>query len=418
MRNALKPALFWLLIFAALAVPGNSDAADQARQTINEPGFRPAGYFDPALVERLDSATVAVLPTIIRRAERTAHSFDSQQQIVAALNDMGIAASAKPRRIDLGPVRRPSQWEIFQFGARSVTEVLQEYETGTDFTLVMEILTIPANKAVFGIEVYLVDQQGRHMLSLLLNSHHTMFAEAGLVARNSSEDARNDMIRKATRTGLAAFAQQIDLLRDCLVLEVTPTLTAAGILHDFQAPLESGEDRYGISLGFSTFSDGKSPVSISRSDTHPPRPGEIDGNSVLKLEVDVKGWAGFVSLLANEEMDAWVPQDWSALDGFSFWLLGSGSGTGMYVHVFDNRSRCSRWDDAERYGFTFRDDVTGWRLVTVPFHEMTRAEVGNGAPDDGFNLTSVHGWGIGTLDTNGPQTFYVDDFRLWQNASQ
>jgi hypothetical protein len=306
---------------------------------------------------------------------------------------------------------------MFQYGATSVTEALREYDTDTDYALVMEIL-VPHDQSVFGVEVYLVDRQGRHLLSFLLNSHHTMFAEAGLVARNSSEDARKDMIRKATRTGLAAFARQLDLLRECLALEVTPAVTAAGILHDFEAPLESGEDRYGISLGFSTFSDGKSPVSISRSDSHPPRPGETDDNSVLKLEMDVKGWAGFVSLFADADRDTWAAQDWSALDGFSFWLHGNGSGTGMYVHVFDNRSRCSRWDDAERYGFTFRDDVPGWRLVTVPFHEMTRAEVGNGAPDDGFNLTSVHGWGIGTLDTDGPQTFYVDDFRLWRNASR
>ena len=417
MRNHVRSLLSWLLICTALTLPGTLGAVDQPRQTIDEPGYRPVDYFDPAWLNTLDSATVAVLPTLVRRIERTAHSFDSQQQIVAALNDMGIAASAKPRRIDLGPTRRPSQWEMFQYGATSITEALREYATGTNYALVMEIL-VPHDQSVFGVEVYVVDQQGRHLLSFLLNSHHTMFAEAGLVARDSSEDARNDMIRKATRTGLAAFVQQLDLLRECLALEVTPTLTAAGVLHDFEAPLESGEDRYSIPLGFSTFSDGKSPVSISRSDNHPPRPGEPDDNSVLKLEMDVKGWAGFVSLFANADMDIWAAQDWSALDGLSFWLHGNGSGTGMYVHVFDNRSRCSRWDDAERYGFAFRDDVPGWRLVTVPFHEMTRAEVGNGAPDDGFNLTSVHGWGIGTLDTDGPQTFYVDDFRLWRNASR
>ena len=417
MRNRSKPLLAWVLVLTALALPGNSDAADRHPQTIDEPGFRPPGYFDPALVESWESATVAVLPTIVRRAERTAYSFDSRQQIIAALNEMGITASAKPRRIDLGSLRRPSQWELFRYGASSVTETLQAYETGTDYAIVMEIL-VPTDQSVFGVEVYLVDQQGRHKLSFLLNDHHAMFAEAGLVARNSSEEARKQMISKATRTGLAALERQFDLLRACLAAEVTPAPTAAGILHDFQAPLRSGEDPYGISLGFSTFSDGQSPVSISRTTSHPPRSGEVAGNSVLKLEMNVEGWAGFVSLFANDAMNNWVARDWSALDGFSFWMHGSNSGTGMYVHVFDNRSRCSRWDDAERYGYEFRDDVKGWRLITVRFDEMTRAEVGNGAPDDGFNLTSVHGWGFGTLNTDGPRTFYVDDFRLWHSASQ
>lgn len=417
MRNHLRSPHSWLLICAALAVSGNAGATDRPRQTIDEPGFRSPDYFDPALVETWDSATVAVLPTIVRRSERTAHSFDSQQQIVAALNDLGIDARVKPRRVDLGPARRRSQWEMFRYGASRVTETLQGYETGTDYTLVMEIL-VPQNQSVFGIEVYLVDPAGRHKLSFLLNDHHTMFAEADLVARDSSEDARKEMTRKATTTGLAALEQQIDLLRDCLAAEVTPTPSAAGVLHDFEAPLGSGKDPHGITLGFSTFSDGKSSVNLSRTDSHPARPGAADGNSVLKLEMDVKDWAGFVNLFANEAMDTWAARDWSSLDGFSFRLLGSNSGTEMYVHVFDNRSRCSRWDDAERYGYTFRDNVPGWRLITVRFDEMTRADVGNGAPDDGFNLTRIHGWGIGALNTDGPRTFYVDDFRLWRNASQ
>lgn len=200
-----------LLVTALFASP--FAAADKPQQTIPDPGYRPQGYFSPSLVEVLDNTTIAVLPTLVRRTERTAHSFASQQQIVAHLKGRGIAASIKPKRIDLGPLRRPSQWEIFQYGADSVAEAIKGYETGADYTFVMEIL-VPNDQRVFGIEVYIVDRDGAHALSFLLNEHHELFAEAGLVARNSSEAARSEMIRKATAIGLTALDIQLQQLGD------------------------------------------------------------------------------------------------------------------------------------------------------------------------------------------------------------
>jgi hypothetical protein len=117
-------------------------------------------------------------------------------------------------------------------------------------------------------------------------------------------------------------------------------------------------------------------------------------------------------------MQRWAPQDWSSTDGFSFWLHGNNSGTKMFVDVLDNRHACSRRDDAERYTYVFWDDVPGWRLISVPFKDMARKEINNDAPNDGLNLAEVHGWGLGSLNSGGPKTFYIDDFRLWKSGTQ
>ena len=196
---------------AALSVAAFAAAADKPQQTVNDPGYLPDGYFSASFAEAVDDATIAVLPTLIRRTGRTAHSFASQKQIVAFLERRGIAASIKPKRIDRGPLRRGSQWEIFQYGADSVSDAVKEYETGTDYMLVLEIL-VPNDQAVFGIELYIVDRNGAHALSFLLNEHHAMFADADLVARNSSEAARSEMIEKATAVSLAAFDRQLQQL--------------------------------------------------------------------------------------------------------------------------------------------------------------------------------------------------------------
>ena len=44
---------------------------------------------------------------------------------------------------------------------------------------------------------------------------------------------------------------------------------------------------------------------------------------------------------------------------------------------------------------------------------MHRKEIGNGAPNDGFGLTEVHGWALGTITTPAPQTYYVDNVTVY-----
>jgi len=200
----------WGLALGALAV-SMSIFADEPGQTISDPGFRPESAYAADFLDAVGNTKIAVLPTLIRRVDRTAHSFASQAQIVAFLNESGIVtAVTKPRRIDLGPLRRPSQWEIFQYGAESIAANLGDYDTGADYTLVMELL-VPDDQSVFGVEVYIMDRQGQSAFSFLLNSHHQMFSDAKLFASKSSEDARNKMIEDATRVGLEALVAQIEL---------------------------------------------------------------------------------------------------------------------------------------------------------------------------------------------------------------
>lgn len=199
----------WILAVAVTASP-LSGLADEPGQTIPEPGFRPDSAYAAAFLDSTSSTKVAVLPTIVRRTDRTAHSFASQKQLVALLNESGIlAAESKPLRIKMPELRRPSQWEIFEFGIDSVAARLETYASGTDYVLVLEFL-VPGDRDVFGIEVYILDSQGKNAFSFLLNSHHRMFAEAKLSAQDSSEDARRKMIEDATRLAVLAISAQIE----------------------------------------------------------------------------------------------------------------------------------------------------------------------------------------------------------------
>jgi beta-glucanase (GH16 family) len=168
-------------------------------------------------------------------------------------------------------------------------------------------------------------------------------------------------------------------------------------------------------LGFCTFNGAGSTVAISNPTTPPAPvlPAVGTPNSVLQADVDSTSFAGFIHGFTNDTADAWVPQDWSDSEGLAFWLYGNNSGTSMFIDILDNRNPGSTGDDAERWTVVLNDDFGGWQYFEIPFASFTRKEIGNGAPNDGFTLTEVHGWAFGTLGTGGPRTFYLDNVALY-----
>lgn len=382
----------------------------QAQTTIPEPGFRPAAPAESQFIAELGAAQITVLPTLVRRIERTAHSITSQEQAVRFLNQRGPArVEPASRRIDRGRLDPDSQWNIFQASLAAIGESLARAEIDADYVMALEIL-VPGDQNVFGIECYILTRTGENAFSFLLNEHHEAFARAGLVA-DDSQASRDAMIARATDLALQSLEQQIARAR-CAATEPAPVRPASDVIDDFQAPLPAGSDANDIPLGFSTFDDGRSQVRFGLTTEHPPVPREAPGNAVLAVELEVESWAGVLHRFSDPADAEWRAFDWTGAVELSFWFHGNDSGTALVFDVLDNRRPCSARDDAERYTFEFRDAFSGWRLISIPFEVMTRKEIWNGAPADGLGLTAVHGWALAALHTEGELVFYVDDVRL------
>ena len=155
----------------------------------------------------------------------------------------------------------------------------------------------------------------------------------------------------------------------------------------------------------------------STTDTPPAAvPGASPGNRVLAVETNVNdsfGFAGVIHAFENEAVDTWSPQDWSGFTGFSLWLYGNSTGKTLFVDVLDNRAPGTTGDTAERFSTDIVDDFTGWRFLQIPFSDLSRKEVGNGAPNDGLTLTEVHGWAFGVFNAGQAFTNYLDDISLY-----
>lgn len=200
------------------------------------------------------------------------------------------------------------------------------------------------------------------------------------------------------------------------------TVAALPLVDDFEViTLPAGTDPNGIPIGFNTFQDPNAgtSVAIATTDTPPSQPpGAGSPNRVLQMDLSVVSYAGVTH--AFEDASAtpwtWVSQDWSAYEGISFWLYGNNSGTTLFVDVLDNRNPGATTDDAERWSITLADNFSGWQEIRIPFATMSRKEIGNGAPNDGFGLTEVHGWALGSITTASPQTYYVDNVSVYGTA--
>lgn len=175
-----------------------------------DPGFRPESQHTATFLESLDTATIAVYPTLIRRESRTAASFASQHQIVASLNEGGLlTVRAAPNRVDLGALRGASQWDIFERDMQRIGESLKKWRSDAQYHLFMAFLLPVSDQNIFGVHVFVLDAEGRNAFSFLLNSHHQSFVEASLVAEDSSEAARARLTKRATQLGVAALEAQI-----------------------------------------------------------------------------------------------------------------------------------------------------------------------------------------------------------------
>jgi len=187
----------------------------------------------------------------------------------------------------------------------------------------------------------------------------------------------------------------------------------AGVFDDFNSGLQAGRNQAGIPLGYFPFADSNSSVvNISTTSDHPQRPGEADDNKVLQLEMNVKAWGGVIHNFENTAVSRWTPRDWRGFNEFGFWLHGNNSNTALFVEILDNRQPCPRAGGAEVYTYAFTDNFSGWKRISVAFDKLLRKEIYNGAPNDGLGLSEVHGWAFGTLNTDGPMTYYIDDFEL------
>ncbi len=184
---------------------------------------------------------------------------------------------------------------------------------------------------------------------------------------------------------------------------------------DFEQPLVRADPQASTPLGWFTAQGAENVPDFERVSAS-DRPGAAEGNHALQIGLDASSWAVLID--AFTDGSEWIPQDWSAYGGLGFWMKGQNSGAPLFVDLLDNRSPGSLIDDAERFTVTLVDDWSGWRFVQFSFEDFVRKNVNNGAPDDGFTLSAMHGFAIGVEQSAGlALNLQIDDVALFGDGS-
>ena len=139
----------------------------------------------------------------------------------------------------------------------------------------------------------------------------------------------------------------------------------------------------------------------------PDVPGAAAGNQALQAVYKISGWGGFSRDLA-------AAQDWSAFDGFSFWVKGTGSGQKI---EFEVKMGGADAEHAELWQSFFTDDVAGWKKVQVGFANLKKRSDYQpaGAPNNAqISLTSMWGYAV-NLPGGSSNTLVFDDVQIYQS---
>ncbi|MBN2311644.1 MAG: hypothetical protein JXR94_21880 [Candidatus Hydrogenedentes bacterium] len=174
-----------------------------------EPGIPPTGSF----LESDGTSTVTVFPAVVRTFEGVAYSQASREAAIAFLkeNRLGVG-QASDTELDLANTGGGVQWNAFQNGIKALAAKLPEQKLSSDYVMLLEFLvtnTRSGGVAVGGIECYLLEGNGANACSFLLNSHHSVFTEAGLSTADLSPEAREQMIMKGTAVALAELRRRV-----------------------------------------------------------------------------------------------------------------------------------------------------------------------------------------------------------------
>jgi len=182
-----------------------------------------------------------------------------------------------------------------------------------------------------------------------------------------------------------------------------PTDGAVATIDDFEGTVPFSTGNPGI---FTFSSDAASTPTLTQV-VAADRPGAASGNQALQVAYKISGWGGFSHDLATA-------QDWSAYDGFSFWVKGTGSGQKV---EFEVKMGGADGEHAELWQSFFTDDVSGWKKVQIGFANLKkRADYQpSGAPNSAqIALTSMWGYAV-NLPGNATNTLLFDDFQVYQS---
>jgi len=208
--GAINTSIFFdNVILIDLGVKKQAVISELNSLNISNPGFRPESVLDQAFINSYKESKFIIYPTITRAIDTTTWSKVLSKEFAENLKiDQNLNIRLNENLINPGELIGKSQFEFFKNDMERLGNEIKMKKEKIDYCIIPEIIFEPKREGtlfVFGIHIFILNNEGENVFSFLLNSHHELFVEAKLYTYNPNENDLEELKQRCLDVGLKAF---------------------------------------------------------------------------------------------------------------------------------------------------------------------------------------------------------------------
>ena len=195
-----------------------SSELNSLNKNISNPGFKPESDFSQVFINSYKESKFIIYPTITRAIDTTTWSELLSKEFAQNLKrDENLNIRLNENFLNPGELMGKSQFEFFKNDMEKLGNEIKVKKEKMDYCIIPEILFEPKRNGtlfVFGIHIFILNNEGENVFSFLLNSHHELFVEAKLYAYNPNENDLEELKQRCLNVGVKAFKLMINKAGD------------------------------------------------------------------------------------------------------------------------------------------------------------------------------------------------------------
>jgi len=191
-----------------------SSELNSLNKNISIPGFRPESLDGQAFINSYKESKFIIYPTISRTIDTITWSTLLSKEFAQNLKrDENLNINLNENLLNPGELMGPGQFGFFLYDMVRLGNEVKMKREKIDYCIIPEILFEPERNGtlfVFGIHVFILNNEGENVFSFLLNSHHELFVEAKLYAYNPNDNDLKELQKRSLDAALIAFKLMVN----------------------------------------------------------------------------------------------------------------------------------------------------------------------------------------------------------------
>jgi len=177
-------------------------------------GFRPESELGQAFINSYKESKFIIYPTITRAIDTITWSKLLSKEFAQNLKSYeNLNIRLDENLLNPGELVGKSQFEFFKNDMVRLGNEVKMKRKKIDYFIIPEIIFEPERNGtlfVFGVHIFILNNEGENVFSFLLNSHHELFVKAKLYTYNPNENDLEELKKRSIGSALIAFKLMVN----------------------------------------------------------------------------------------------------------------------------------------------------------------------------------------------------------------